>query len=201
MIAYACHPNRGSEPGVGWGWAEMMSARCDLTVLTAAFNRPALEREALAKDVRFQYVPHRVWHYRPTRGWKFIEQSPLKPIMNLAYSLWQRRAFSIARGLHAAEAFDLVHLVTYVGFRFPGEFYKLDLPLVWGPIGGLENTPSRFLPLMGAYGSAYYACRNLVNTLQKRWLPGPKRAMAKAAKTQGDYDEIKIEEPSCPSFA
>ncbi len=183
ILAYACHPNRGSEPGVGWEWAQMMFDRYDVTVLTAAFNRPALEPRSLGRHVRFQYVPQRFWHYRPTRGWKFIERSPLKPIMNLAYSLWQRRAFAVASRLHAIEPFDLVHLVTYVGFRFPGPFYKLDVPLVWGPIGGLENAPWRFLPLMGGYGCGYYACRNLINSLQKRWLPGPKRAFAKAAST------------------
>lgn len=188
-VAYACNPRQGSEEGVGWGWVNAIAANHRVDVVTAAFHRPDIEyglaegAEKLA-DVRFHYVAEKPWHYRPSHPWKYIENGVLKPIMNLAYAAWQRDAYRLASQLDTQIGFDLVHLITYVGFRFPGRFWKLDLPLVWGPIGGLENTPVRFLPLMGAYGCTYYACRNLVNALQRRWLPGPRRAMAKAARTQ-----------------
>ena len=44
VSAYACEPGRGSEPGVGWHFAEEMSKRHSLTVVTRANNRSAIER-------------------------------------------------------------------------------------------------------------------------------------------------------------
>ncbi len=186
VIAYACNPYQGSEEGVGWGWVRAIAGQHEVDVITAGFHRRDIERaladQAVApRNVTFHYVIAKPWHYRPNMCWRFIETSAAKPLMNVAYAAWQRDAYRLACRLHAQVGFDLVHLVTYVGFRFPGQFWKMDIPLVWGPIGGLENTPWRFLPLLGPYGCAYFACRNIINSLQKRFLPGPKRAFAKAA--------------------
>jgi glycosyltransferase involved in cell wall biosynthesis len=201
ISAYACNPYKGSEEGVGWGWVTAIARSHDVCVLTAEYHREDIEK-ALAEDAdlrgraRFVYVPSRPWHYRPTRGWKFIENSVLKPIMNLSYAMWQKDAYKVGRALHERTPFDLVHLVTYVGFRFPGRLWKLDIPFVWGPIGGLENTPWRFLPMLGVGGAVYYAGRNVINTLQKLFLGNPRRAFAKAggaiiAATEGIREEIR----------
>src|ERR1039457_2238426 len=81
----------------------------------------------------------------------------------------------------ASGDYDLVHLITYVGWRFCGKFYRLDLPFVWGPIGGLMNTPWRLMPALGLKGALYYTGRNVVNSLQIALLPGPRRALRKAS--------------------
>ena len=186
ISAYACNPYKGSEEGVGWGWVTAIARSHDVCVLTADYHREDIEK-ALAGDsdlrgrAKFVYVPSRPWHYRPTAGWKFIENSVLKPIMNLSYALWQKDAYRVGRALHERTPFDLVHLVTYVGFRFPGRLWKLDIPFVWGPIGGLENIPWRILPMMGLYGAAYHAAWNTVNTMQKLFLRSTKKAMHKAS--------------------
>jgi glycosyltransferase involved in cell wall biosynthesis len=200
LSAYACNPYRGSEDGVGWGWARAAATRHDVHVLTAEFQRQEIERWCAEHPEdgpvpRFHYVPRRAWHYRPTRAWRFVASSPLKPAMNFAYALWLREAHRMAERLHARHRFDLVHLVTYVGFRFPGRYWRMDLPLVWGPIGGIENTPWRLLPLLGLRGAAYYAVRNFINSAQKRLLRGPRRAFRKArggilAATEGVRSEI-----------
>ena len=142
------------------------------------------------------FVPHRFWHYAPTPGWRRIESSIAKPIMNIAYASWQREAYGVARDLAARERFDLVHQLTYVGFRFPGRLYKLGLPFVWGPIGGLENTAWGLLPAMGWGGAVYYAGRNLINSAQRRFLRSPRRAARAAgpgliAATEGSARELK----------
>ncbi|MBM9612695.1 glycosyltransferase [Desulfobulbus rhabdoformis] len=131
------------------------------------------------------YFPHnRPWHYQKKSSlWNWIEHSPFKLIMNWAYRLWQGNAFSLANKLHGSNNYDLCHLITYVGFRFPGRFYQLSCPFVWGPVGGLENTPKHFLPLLGMYGAIYYSFRNLINTWDKKYLEHPQKAFAKAAAT------------------
>jgi len=187
-IAYACNPSLGSEEAVGWRWTHNAKPEHHVSVICAQFHQPAVEcaaHRANTNPPAFHFIQPRPWHYRPAGLWRLIERSTLKPLMNLAYQSWLRDAFKLATRLHRQHRFDLVHLITYVGFRFPGTFYQLDIPFVWGPIGGLENTPWQFLPSMGPAGAAYYAGRNVVNTLQKRLLPGPKKAFAKAAACGG----------------
>jgi glycosyltransferase involved in cell wall biosynthesis len=201
VAAYACNPVRGSEEGVGWGWVKALARTHDLYVITAEFHRAEIEEararnSELFRHTSFHYVPHKPWHYTPKRAWLAIENSILKPLMNYAYHLWQRDAYELGRELHGRIHFDLVHQLTYVGFRFPGHLWKLDPPFVWGPIGGLENTPWRLLPALGLNGYVYYACRNIRNSFHKRYLPAPKRAFRKAqgniiAATEGNRREIR----------
>lgn len=198
--AYACNPYRGSEEGVGWNWVRMISAFADAWVLVASYHRQDIEHfqannpDAMC-NVTFVYVPHKPWYYRPTPGWKRIEGSVFKPVMNMAYALWLRDAFKAARALHGELGFDLAHQLTYVGFRFPGRLWELGIPFVWGPIGGLENTPWRFLGVLGWRGAIYYAGRNLVNSLQKLSLRSARKAFKQAAvviaATSGIQKEIK----------
>ena len=185
-IAYACNPTRGSEDAVGWGWVNAIAQEHDVTVITADYNKSDIEaandRPGIAKrSLRFKYIKNRPWHYRPWGVWRAkIEASSAKPIMNLAYANWLDHAFSLAESETAQSGYDLVHLITYVGWRFCGKFYRLNLPFVWGPIGGLMNTPWRLMPALGLKGAIYYIGRNTVNSLQIAFLPGPRKALRKA---------------------
>jgi len=200
VSAYACNPYKGSEEGVGWNWLKIIAEIAEPHVLVASFHRADIEHylavhPSALKNVTFVYVPHRWWHYQPTPGWKRIEASMLKPIMNIAYALWLRDAFKLARQLHQTEQFDLTHQLTYVGFRFPGRLWKMGLPFIWGPVGGLENTPWRFLGVLGFRGAVYYAGRNLINSVQRLMLRSSRKAFRKArtviAATGGIQQEIK----------
>lgn len=186
-IAYACNPTKGSEYGVGWGWTNAIAADHQLTVVTADFYRDEIERyrndneaEHTRENPRFIYVKNRPWHYRPSGMWLKIEDSPAKFIMNLTYQNWLKYAYSVAKYETAQNEYDVVHLITFVGWRFPGKFYKLGTPFVWGPIGGLKNTPWNLFPALGIRGAIYYGGRNIINSLQIRFLPGPKRALRRA---------------------
>jgi glycosyltransferase involved in cell wall biosynthesis len=86
----------------------------------------------------------------------------------LAYRLWHRRVFQVARRLHEQQKFALVHQVSYCGYREPGDCWKLEIPFVWGPIGGTQNVPWRFLGLFDAIGASKEAWRTLVNGIQLR---------------------------------
>jgi glycosyltransferase involved in cell wall biosynthesis len=128
--------------------------------------------------------------------WVRIENSAMKPLMHVAYRSWQRDAYAYAQELSKTIEFDLVHVITYVGFRFPGHYWRLPLPLVWGPIGGLENTPWRYLPAFGVGGGMMFAGRNILNSLHRLLLREPRRAFRKAeggiiAATSSIKDEIK----------
>ncbi|MBM4042275.1 MAG: glycosyltransferase family 4 protein, partial [Planctomycetes bacterium] len=192
VSAYSCDPTRGSEPGVGWGWIKALARHHDLSVLTSDVFRANIEeglrREpALQEHIRFHYVP-RTRYLRLSRVWK--------PALLWTYRSWQRDAYRLALDLQREPGFDLVHQLTWVTFREPGHLWKLDVPFVWGPIGGLENTPWCLLPIVGLRGFAHFACRNVLNTLHKGLLLRPRRAFRKArggiiAATEGIRREIR----------
>lgn len=185
VCAYACNPCWGSEEAVGWNWVKAIARRNEVTVISAAFHEPDINKalkgpEQWVGSVRFIYVKHKPWHYRPSLMWRMIENSFLKPMMNWAYRLWQRDAFVLAMALSEEQPFDLIHQVTYVGYRFPGDLWRLEAPFVWGPLGGLENTPWSLLRAMDTGGMLYYAGRNFVNSIHRRFLRSPRRAIEAA---------------------
>jgi len=192
-VAYDCSPLRGSEPGVGWGWVRALAEHYDLWVITAEHWReeiePALEREpGLKERLRFVYVPRR-W-----RGAIAILEKFWPPAYLATYKhQWQREAFRTAERLHREVGFDLVHQITYVGFRVPGWWWRLGIPFVWGPIGGLEQTPWHLLPAMGLRGAVHFACRNLWNEFDRHLVPDPREAFRRAAAIIAATDGIRRE--------
>lgn len=177
VIAYACSPTHGSEPGVGWGWVSMIAKQHDVDCIVASRYRDAITavpQQSRPARATFHFVDH-VWSKRLDRWYP--------PYYLWSYRRWQKQAYRLACTLHRKRRFQLCHLVTYVGFRVPGEFYRLDCPFIWGPIGGLENTAWRFLPLLGIGGALYYAARNLINHFQRRLAMRPRQAMRAAAQS------------------
>ncbi len=77
--------------------------------------------------------------------------------------MWHRRAYRFALELSGEIQFDLVHQSTMCGFREPGRLWKLDAPFIWGPVGGTQNYPWRFLPQAGFTGALKEGARNIVN--------------------------------------
>jgi glycosyltransferase involved in cell wall biosynthesis len=191
--AYACSPARGSEYGVGWGWVEAISHYHDLWVLTAEHNKEQIEAEferrpELRGRIQFHYIP-RTRYLWAERIWP--------PAYLFTYRRqWLRDMYKVGRHLHSSIGFDVIHQLTYVGFRVPGHLWKLDAPFVWGPIGGLEQTTWKLLPGLGLGGCLYFTARNLLNDRDRRFSREAKLAFAKAdggiiAATSGIQREIK----------
>ncbi|PYV13335.1 MAG: glycosyl transferase family 1, partial [Acidobacteria bacterium] len=81
------------------------------------------------------------------------------------YYLWQAGVFFKVRHLHRVIRFDLVHHVTFVKYWMPSFLAMLNVPFVWGPVGGGESTPARMLKGLGPRGLAYEALRAVA-----RWI-------------------------------
>lgn len=182
ISAYACSPIRGSEPGMGWGFVEAISKYHDLWVITeeekfrSEIEQELSRRPQLNDRIKFFYLKKNR-HRTLRKIWP--------PSYYWFYKAWQKRAYALAYELCKEVPFDLVHQLNMAGFREPGYLWKLDLPFVWGPIGGLENTPWRLLPALGPRGCVYYACRNVLNSLHRRCLVRCRKAFAKAAVPGG----------------
>lgn len=143
LSAYACEPNKGSEPGVGWNWALALARRgYEVHVLTRTNNREAIEKErGLPAALYFHFFDYPDW----TRFWKHWPGG-----IYLYYLLWQIGASRAATKLHQQERFDLVQHITFVSFRQPSFMGRLGIPFIFGPVGGGESMPPQLrscLPL------------------------------------------------------
>lgn len=162
LSAYACEPGRGSEPGVGWKVAREMARRHDVWVLTRSNNEQAI-RSALAQNqipslhVEYYDLPH--W----ARWWKRGQRG-----VQAYYYLWQIGAYLSARRLHREHRFDLVQHVTLVKYWTPSLMSLLPIPFIWGPVGGGDSTPRRFLRDLGRGGRIYETVRTVGRAIGER---------------------------------
>jgi glycosyltransferase involved in cell wall biosynthesis len=128
MSAYVCQPNAGSEEGVGWNWAVQMARQGhQVHVVTQPRFQAPIEAELAVNPVdrlTFHYleVPKRLTTLINHFGW--------------AYYLWQIALIAKSKALHQHIGFDLAHHLTYAIDWMPSGLAWLNIPFVWGPIGG-----------------------------------------------------------------
>ena len=159
LSAYACEPDKGSEPGLGWSVAREMAKYHDIWVLTRANNRASIERALRRHPVpqlSFAYFDLPSW----ARWWKHGSLG-----VQIYYYLWQVGILFIIRKLHGKVGFDLVHHVTFGKYWTPSLLALLPIPFVWGPLGGAESAPRAFWVDFGFRGKSHEVVRELA-----RWL-------------------------------
>lgn len=68
ILAYACEPHKGSEPGIGWSWVMELAKRPEIEVfvLTRANNRSVIDNELLEMssmqpNIQFFYYDLPFW--------------------------------------------------------------------------------------------------------------------------------------------
>jgi glycosyltransferase involved in cell wall biosynthesis len=176
VSALACHPHLGSESHVGWAAVQCLARDHELWVLTSARNRSDLDAARAAgkvgDNIHFVYAGHfKPWH--PQRliahlqGWK-------------EYVSFTKESLPVARQLHQEVGFDLVHHVTLASWRVPSPLWRLGIPLIFGPVGGNEMFPLRFLPILSPVAAAFELVRKF-STLTSRFSPGVRACIRRAA--------------------
>ncbi|MGH9139052.1 MAG: glycosyltransferase [Acidimicrobiales bacterium] len=147
VLAFACSPGVGSEPGAGWGVVRALSSFADLDVLVGPEHTAALAEWSAANptahSIRFHTVPEPFWSRGPVRR---------APLLFLVYLAWMRRALPVARELVASKEYAAVVQATYSPYWLPSIGAQIGLPLVWGPVGGAVRTPLRLWRLLGLSG-------------------------------------------------
>lgn len=140
ISAYACEPNRGSEPGVGWGWAAELAKKNEVWIITRDNNKSVIESYLLEhpeyrnnNNMHFEYVGLS----KRLTFWKKGNRG-----IRLYYLMWQKKAYLSAKKLCMKVKFDYVQHATFVSYTQPTYMYKLGLPMIWGPVGGGDNIPS-----------------------------------------------------------
>ncbi len=148
LSAYACRPNAGSEPGVGWNFAQRVARHHAVWVVTRADNEPAIAehlRANPADGANLTFIYHDVprWVHKAFPG---------NAGNQVRYYLWQSSLLKTAGPLHDAVGFDVAQHVTYVRYWTASPLVKLPVPFVWGPVGGAESAPAAFKPALGVRG-------------------------------------------------
>lgn len=164
VSAYACHPEQGSEPGVGWNWVREIARYHDVWLLTEAERFAPVTESALQTDRHLREAVKVVGIPRERRAERWLKSLAYYH----TYEKWQRAALARARELHRQVRFDVVHQLNMIGYREPGFLWSLDAPFVWGPIGGFARMPWRYLPAMGTSGALSLGLRNVANEMQMR---------------------------------
>ena len=193
LSAYACEPNKGSEPEVGWQWAVNIARKHEVWILTKENNRHTIdENRAVASEdipwdnMNFLYLHLPKWMV----FWKKGNRG-----MRLYYYLWAKKAYKIAKELHKAVKFDIVHSVTFVSLTQPCFLYKLDAPFVWTVAGGENINP--FIGYQMAFKEKMYELIRSLGQYKAKHSPRIRAAVKKASlimATTGETEALIPEE-------
>ncbi|MDO4310334.1 MAG: glycosyltransferase family 4 protein [Prevotella sp.] len=162
LLAYACEPDRGSEPGVGWNWVLNLAKDCskDIHVLTRSNNRYIIDaywtNNTCPNNLHFFY-------YDLSAPFIWVKHHGLP--VNVYYALWLQGCVAYMQDLHAKYVFDMVHHITFGVYRDVCPIYKLKIPYVLGPLGGGEATPSGMMKIYSAKETISERIRGIVNKI------------------------------------
>jgi len=172
VAAYAISPTKGSEYGVGWNFITRLSKTYHVIVLYGTSGNWMGDVEEM--EVYLQ--THKL------EGVEFIQVKPNKTVaffdkinragfslsFYVAYRLWQKSVYEAAKEISKSREIDLVHQLNTIGFSSPGYLSKLNLPFVWGPVGGTYATPEVLLNVLNRVDRLKYTVRNfnIRHTLQ-----------------------------------
>jgi glycosyltransferase involved in cell wall biosynthesis len=184
MLAFACEPDFGSEPEVGWRWATEMHRYADVTVITDEGHHGAVEEwlnrhPGNQKYPMFHFFgpgPHRsrLFRWFGYRGY---------------YRWWMREVRPFIATLHTENRFDLMHHVTYAGCRYSTAVWNQGAPVIWGPVGGLEPMPFDVIPWNQPKTAIFEVARNVGNHLSRGHLQrGARQSALVLASTRETQD-------------
>jgi len=139
MSAYACRPNLGSEPAIGWNLSKQLAEDWEIWIITRQNNQPEITKYL---EHNQQVKLHVVYCDLP-RWFQYFNRN--QRLVHFHYYIWQIIAYFVGRRLHKKLNFSLVHHVTYVRYWSPSFLALLPIPFIWGPVGGGEATPASLL--------------------------------------------------------
>jgi glycosyltransferase involved in cell wall biosynthesis len=181
VSAHELNPYGGSECAEGWNVVTRLANYHNITVLYASGSQ--FEPFSYEKGINEYFRIH-----EKTENLTFIAipQTRITSLLSsvnrkisgnkssignpflyfLGYSLWEKKAYSVAKNLCKKTKFDIVHHLTSISFREPGYLWKLDIPFVWGPTGGLSTIPFQYHKFIGYKAYTKEIIRNSINYLQ-----------------------------------
>lgn len=187
LSAFACAPNRGSEPGVGWNWATALAKNNQVWVVTREENRKEIELYRKTHEIPFEIVYF---------GIDFFEKNNRFPYQKNFYTMkWQDAVIPFLKKLHDKVSFDICHHITYASYKYPTRLYELGIPLIVGPVGGGEMTPASCKKAYSIKNQIVEAIHDLqirMTTSKKSFYKMCEYANYLFVTTQETYDKIPL---------
>ena len=142
LCAYACEPNKGSEPGVGWEVANNLSKKLKskedrIIVITRNNNKKTICHEQIPGNLNFIFYDLPKIFLLVKRKIPFVRTYYYLWMIGATLKLWNKR-----------KQFDIIHHVTFVNDWFPSIFVLLKHKkgkFIWGPIGSNEKISPKFI--------------------------------------------------------
>lgn len=180
ITAYCCDPNRGTEFGLGWGWAKAYALRGhDVTVVT---SRDAISRAGRAvAGLRGGLPPSLTFVELANEVVDSISSPDGLPAMigfHRSYQAW----ITAASEYLADHTFDIVHHVSGGSVQSGSPLRKAKAgAVVFGPVGGGQHAPWRSIPQLGGSGGS-----EMVRSLL--WAP----ALGRRRKLSRSFENIDL---------
>lgn len=164
LTAHACHPEWVSEHTIGWRAMMMIARKHDVWVLTSERCREGMEAAIrdgrVPANVRVEYAGPSFKRSSNAMRAKLSEWPYYRKFLSASWPVAQR--------LHQEHHFDLVHHVTFATWRVGVPYWKLGIPLVFGPVGGGEQFDLRFLPFLSPSAAVFEIARVVSNWKSRR---------------------------------
>jgi glycosyltransferase involved in cell wall biosynthesis len=186
LVAFACHPEWGSESAAGWGLARLLAQDHQVQVITHPENRAAIESFAFEPRIR-QNLTFRFFG----QPFKSHPNRMVARIMSwVLYRRWLADVLGAFGQVVRQEKPDLIHHATFATWRVGIPWFGLGTPVVWGPMGGAATFPLRFLGGLSFSGATFEIFRNF-STRLGRFAPGvTKSCRSAAAIICGNYADL-----------
>lgn len=163
LSASACHPELGSEGGLGWKAATALAKQHQVHVMTSVAERGAVER-VLSSGA----YPNLSFTFFGTDAPYHANRLIARLQSWTRYMSWLRQSLEVAQGLAGQCRFDLAHHVTISSWRVPSPLWQLSLPFIWGPVGGVADYPARLLHKLAPLSVLFELMRGASNLQASR---------------------------------
>ena len=158
IFAHEVCPFSGSECSLGWNTIINIAKHHDLTVLHASTNQnysvnyeKNINKFLLesSQDFKIQFIAIP----QPRVNIFFSKINKISKnygigfpiIYQFIYRLWLRKSLKKATALSKENTYHIAHHINSIHIINPSKAYKLNIPFVWGPTGGLIKLKNSFL--------------------------------------------------------
>lgn len=196
---YAVNPFKGSEDAMGWNFIKQIARFNKVFAVTRENNQAAIELymqqnpDTIYNNITFMYFDLPYW----MRFWKKGSRGAM-----LYYYMWQKGivGYIKRKQLH----FDIVHNVNFHNDWTPSFLWKLEKPMVWGPVGHHPLIPAVYLK---PYSVKYFIKDRitwLVKNLFWNYSTALKKTVSKASHiwcmNTGVLEKLNLKESSYSVF-
>lgn len=140
LSAYACEPNKGSEPEVGWKTCIKLAEKIkgNIFVITRSNNKEKIEEEIIKSDLKNITF---IYYDLPRFVLKFKKKLKFNQIY---YFFWQiGLAFKINKIVNEYNI-DIVNHVTFASYKVFSALAFANKPFILGPVGGGERASYKY---------------------------------------------------------